>query len=727
MMRSPFRGSAPASSPHSEHDTTFHGTPSTNLTSFTPVTGNKGYRKPYVEDAEAREPANHCSIRQTTPTQTTSDDVFLTAPTMNSGPQLSPTAQVFQPMYTFSQMPNVARRPVPPPRANRPQAFAPKPSLRRGQGAQQTLTPLATIAGVKTLLQDSVPDTSVRGDNETSNWEDRRPVPQVKSINGRGDKEIEAYLDRLGIWNADQMNFMANASGKYINDVHFAEGAFSTDENATRALAVIGLPAEFRSRRIAEAFKLESFPSLKTINASQIVGGGLFTVAFSDVRDAKKAWDIAGKLAPHTRVFALAPRAVAADQGFNPSHVSDFEGQIILSVYYNGNPNFEQLEAAPIVAEIKRLLAKCGEVKAMHTLPSTQLHCRDFRVEFFDSAAVPVAKDVISGTILDGGAVLHAEAYSPDIIFQSDDPDAPFEQLSITGRSTVPVDEDYDRLAYAITRDVLRNGRRLNNTNHNAVDIARIQSGMDVRTTIMLRNIPNRVDQGMLKDLIDHTSFGRYDFMYLRIGNCNFKFLKEFDSLVPDFANNCNVGYAFINFVDAPSIIPFVLARAGKRWNCFNSDKVAEVSYATIQGKDCLVQKFRNSSVMLEHPNFRPKLFVAGNVPDAGQEEKFPTPDNHSKMRRSVENAEHVGLYLPRSMGPRNPRNMNHPKFQPRNRRMRRAGPFNANGVYLPPARVANLAQFTPPSSPDSQTPGKYLVDTKSPFDAFSGNPRPFS
>lgn len=435
MMRSPFRGSAPASSPHSEHDTTFHGTPSTNLTSFTPVTGNKGYRKPYVEDAEAREPANHCSIRQTTPTQTTryallqqntfnihrltvcSDDVFLTAPTMSSGPQLSPTAQVFQPMYTFSQMPNVARRPVPPPRANRPQAFAPKPSLRRGQGAQQTLAPLATIAGVKTLLQDSVPDTSVRGDNETSNWEDRRPVPQVKSINGRGDKEIEAYLDRLGIWNVDQMNFMANASGKYINDVHFAEGAFSTDENATRALAVIGLPAEFRSRRIAEAFKvcllhsfvaietdclqLESFPSLKTINASQVVGGGLFTVAFSDVRDAKKAWDIAGKLAPHTRVFALAPRAVAADQGFNPSHVSDFEGQIILSVYYNGNPNFEQLEAAPIVAEIKRLLAQCGEVKAMHTLPSTQLHCRDFRVEFFDSAAVPVAKDVISGTILD--------------------------------------------------------------------------------------------------------------------------------------------------------------------------------------------------------------------------------------------------------------------------------------------------------------------------------------
>jgi hypothetical protein len=83
-------------------------------------------------------------------------------------------------------------------------------------------------------------------------------------------------------------------------------------------------------------------------------------------------------------------------------------------------------------------------------------------------------------------------------------------------------------------------------------------------------------------------------------------------------------------------------------------------SQKAIQGKDCLVQKFRNSSVMLEHPTFRPKvgnvalnrdianndqIFRTGNRPDAGEEEDFPLPDNASKMRRSVENAEHVGQY----------------------------------------------------------------------------------
>ncbi|KAL2202523.1 hypothetical protein CC79DRAFT_1159570 [Sarocladium strictum] len=188
-------------------------------------------------------------------------------------------------------------------------------------------------------------------------------------------------------------------------------------------------------------------------------------------------------------------------------------------------------------------------------------------------------------------------------------------------------------------------GRRQNTTrvtrashgtgsHHNHVDTARISEGIDVRTTIMLRNIPNKVDQAMLKRLVDDSSWGKYDFMYLRI----------------DFANDCNVGYAFINFVDPLDIVDFVEARGNQRWNCFKSDKVAEISYATIQGKDCLVQKFRNSSVMLEAPHYRPKLYFTSNGPLpelAGQEEPFPEPDNQSKMKRSCENAEHVGLFTP--------------------------------------------------------------------------------
>jgi hypothetical protein len=81
-----------------------------------------------------------------------------------------------------------------------------------------------------------------------------------------------------------------------------------------------------------------------------------------------------------------------------------------------------------------------------------------------------------------------------------------------------------------------------NSNHHNHVDIERIRSGQDVRTTIMLRNIPNKVTQADLKTIVDQSSLGKYDFMYLRI----------------DFANDCNVGYAFINFVDVSSHMPAI-------------------------------------------------------------------------------------------------------------------------------------------------------------------------
>lgn len=63
----------------------------------------------------------------------------------------------------------------------------------------------------------------------------------------------------------------------------------------------------------------------------------------------------------------------------------------------------------------------------------------------------------------------------------------------------------------------------------------------------MLRNIPNKIDQvsrlrsslflrftwckAMLKDIIDETSLGKYDFMYLRIG------LWTFSPMIFDFTN----------------------------------------------------------------------------------------------------------------------------------------------------------------------------------------------
>lgn len=49
-----------------------------------------------------------------------------------------------------------------------------------------------------------------------------------------------------------------------------------------------------------------------------------------------------------------------------------------------------------------------------------------------------------------------------------------------------------------------------------------------------------------------------YDFCYLPI----------------DFKNRCNLGYAFVNFVDAAFAAECYMAFNAKRWNDFNSKKV---------------------------------------------------------------------------------------------------------------------------------------------------------
>ncbi|EFJ36208.1 hypothetical protein SELMODRAFT_438348 [Selaginella moellendorffii] len=130
------------------------------------------------------------------------------------------------------------------------------------------------------------------------------------------------------------------------------------------------------------------------------------------------------------------------------------------------------------------------------------------------------------------------------------------------------------------------------------LDLDRIVSGEDKRTTLMLKNIPNKYTSKMLLAVIDEANQGTYDFIYLPI----------------DFKNKCNVGYAFVNMIEPSYIVSFYKAFNGKKWEKFNSEKVASVAYARIQGKAALVAHFQNSSLMNE---CRPIVFgEEGNTPD---------------------------------------------------------------------------------------------------------------
>ncbi len=128
----------------------------------------------------------------------------------------------------------------------------------------------------------------------------------------------------------------------------------------------------------------------------------------------------------------------------------------------------------------------------------------------------------------------------------------------------------------------------------------------DQRTTCMIKNIPNKYSQQMLIEMIDESHYGAYDFIYLRM----------------DFKNKCNVGYAFINFIHPRSIVSFAERIHGRRWPKFNSDKVCQLTYARIQGKASLLEKFRHSRVMMELPCYRPKVYYTDEE-RRGREEPF--------------------------------------------------------------------------------------------------------
>jgi hypothetical protein len=126
---------------------------------------------------------------------------------------------------------------------------------------------------------------------------------------------------------------------------------------------------------------------------------------------------------------------------------------------------------------------------------------------------------------------------------------------------------------------------------------APVRDGM---TSLMLRNLPNNLKRSALLELFDALGFqGLYDFVYLPI----------------DFARNANVGYCFVNLVDAVAASKFQAAFQGFQGWTGSSRKVCEAVWSEFnQGLACHVDRYRNSPVMhADVPDeCRPVLFKDG-------------------------------------------------------------------------------------------------------------------
>ena len=135
-----------------------------------------------------------------------------------------------------------------------------------------------------------------------------------------------------------------------------------------------------------------------------------------------------------------------------------------------------------------------------------------------------------------------------------------------------------------------------------AINLEDILNKKDSRTTIMIKNIPNKYNQKMLLKKIDGNHKRLYDFFYLPI----------------DFKNKCNVGYAFINFVNPLYILKFYEEFNAHKWEKFNSEKICQLTYARIQGKQALMIHFQSSSTMCQQDKkVRPLILSVQGAPAA--------------------------------------------------------------------------------------------------------------
>ena len=109
------------------------------------------------------------------------------------------------------------------------------------------------------------------------------------------------------------------------------------------------------------------------------------------------------------------------------------------------------------------------------------------------------------------------------------------------------------------------------------VDIKRIIFLEDRRTSIMIKNIPNKFTGEILLNIINQNFKGAYNIFILPTDNNKYK----------------NFGYAFINFISSYYIPYFYFLFNGKMWSSTNSQKICEITYSKIQGKKSLISHYQ--------------------------------------------------------------------------------------------------------------------------------------
>ena len=139
------------------------------------------------------------------------------------------------------------------------------------------------------------------------------------------------------------------------------------------------------------------------------------------------------------------------------------------------------------------------------------------------------------------------------------------------------------------------------------IDIDNLINGTDERTTVMIRHIPNKYTSEALLSELNTICKNKYDFFYLPLDN----------------ENECNLGYAFINFVHPLHIVHFYHIFKARKWKLYKSNKECDLSFAKFQGKSELTANLDKNMDNFEDKSKLPLVFETNTSEKIDLEKKY--------------------------------------------------------------------------------------------------------
>ena len=141
------------------------------------------------------------------------------------------------------------------------------------------------------------------------------------------------------------------------------------------------------------------------------------------------------------------------------------------------------------------------------------------------------------------------------------------------------------------------------------IDVKRILSLEDRRTTLMIKNIPNKFKRDLLLQMINENFKEAYDLFILPTDANGYK----------------NFGYSFINFTSSYYIPYFYFLFNNKKWPSTNSQKICEITYSKIQGRSSLLSHYQSKII-----------FKNNELKKLDNDNKYKIPNKYIEMFNSI-------------------------------------------------------------------------------------------